>query len=59
MGLESCYIGIFEMAASYRPIVEALNLPPGHKIFSVLIMGYPKLTYYRTVDRNPMKVRWE
>jgi nitroreductase len=59
MGLESCYIGIFEAAAGYRPIVEELNLPPGHKIFSVLIMGYPKMTYYRTVDRKPMKVRWE
>lgn len=59
MGLESCYIGIFEAAASYRPIMEELNLPPGHKIFSVLIMGYPTMTYYRTVDRKPMKVRWE
>jgi nitroreductase len=59
MGLESTYIGIFEMAASYRPIVEELNLPPGHKIFSVLIMGYPAWTYHRTVDRKPIKVRFE
>ena len=59
MGLESCYIGIFEAAATYRPIVAELNLPPGHKIFSVLIMGYPVLTYHRTVDRKPIKVRWE
>jgi len=59
LGLESCYIGIFEAAAGYRPIKEELNLPPGHKIFSVLIMGYPSMTYYRTVDRKPIKVRWE
>ena len=59
MGLESCYIGIFEAAATYRPIVAELNLPSGHKVFSVLIMGYPKLTYHRTVDRKPIKVRWE
>jgi len=59
LGLESCYIGIFEAAASYRPIKEELGLPPGHKIFSVLIMGYPSLTYYRTVDRTPVKVRWQ
>ncbi|MBN1664656.1 MAG: nitroreductase family protein [Deltaproteobacteria bacterium] len=59
MGLESTYIGIFEMAASYHPIVKELNLPAGHKIFSVLIMGYPGWTYYRTVDRKPVKVRFE
>jgi len=59
MGLESCYIGIFEAAATYRPIIKELNLPAGHKIFSVLIMGYPKLTYHRTVDRKPIAVRWE
>ena len=59
MGLESTYIGIFEMAASYRPIVEELNLPPGHKIFSVLIMGYPSWTYHRTIDRKPINVRFE
>ena len=59
MGLESCYIGIFEAAASYRPIKEIVNLPAGHKIFSVLIMGYPEWTYHRTVDRKPIKVRYE
>ncbi|MBA3029711.1 MAG: hypothetical protein FP816_13025 [Desulfobacteraceae bacterium] len=59
MGLESTYIGIFEMAASYRPIMEELNLPAGHKIISVLIMGYPSWTYHRTVDRKPIKVRFE
>lgn len=59
MGLESTYIGIFEAAATYKPIVAELNLPPGHKIFSVLIMGYPELTFHRTVDRKPIKVRWE
>jgi nitroreductase/NAD-dependent dihydropyrimidine dehydrogenase PreA subunit len=59
MGLESTYIGVFEMAAGYHPIVKELNLPAGHKIFSVLIMGYPSWTYYRTVDRKPIKVRFE
>lgn len=59
MGLESCYIGIFEAAATYRPIVEELNLPAGHKVFSVLIMGYPSWTYHRTLDRKPIKVRFE
>ena len=59
MGLESTYIGVFEAASTYRPIKEELGLPAGHKVFSVLIMGYPSLKYLRSVDRKPIKVRWE
>ncbi len=60
MGLETCYIGLFEAAArDYPPISEELMLPPGNQVLSVLIMGYPRLTYLRTVDRKPIKVRWE
>jgi nitroreductase len=60
MGLETCYIGLFEAAArDYPPISEELMLPPGNQVLSVLIMGYPILTYLRTVDRKPIKVRWE
>ncbi|MFH1294243.1 MAG: nitroreductase family protein [Pseudomonadota bacterium] len=60
MGLGTCYIGLFEFAANrYGPIIDELNLPSGNKVFSVLIMGYPKLKYLRTVDRMPMEARWE
>jgi nitroreductase len=59
LGLETCYIGLFEFVANrYPPIVEALSLPPGHKVFSILALGYPKLRFLRAVDRKPMKVRW-
>jgi len=60
MGLESCYIGLFQAAAkSYPPAQEALNLPEGNSIYSVLILGYPKLRYRRLVDRKQIKVEWE
>ncbi len=59
LDLETTYIGLFEFVANrYPPIVEELDLPPGHKVFSILILGYPKLKFLRTVDRKPMKVRW-
>jgi nitroreductase/NAD-dependent dihydropyrimidine dehydrogenase PreA subunit len=59
MGLESTFIGLFEVASRMsQSIVEELGLPVGHEIFSVLIMGYPKLTFHRTVDRHPIKSRW-
>ncbi|UCE35317.1 MAG: nitroreductase family protein [Deltaproteobacteria bacterium] len=60
MGLETTYIGFFETASKfYQPLIEELSLPEGHKVFSVLIAGYPKLNYLRTVDRRPIKTRWE
>jgi nitroreductase/NAD-dependent dihydropyrimidine dehydrogenase PreA subunit len=60
LGLEFTYIGLLEMAArSYPPLVEAIGLPEGHAVQSVLIAGYPRLKYLRYVDRNPIRVRWE
>lgn len=60
MGLGTCYNQSLEHSANNSPLVkEALNLPYGNKIYSVLIMGYPKLQFRRTVDRKPIKVQWE
>jgi nitroreductase len=60
MKLETCYIGLFNAAANAHPLVtEELGLPPGHKVYSVLILGYPKLRYLRAVDRKPIEVTWE
>ncbi|WP_054033095.1 nitroreductase family protein [Desulfatitalea tepidiphila] len=60
LGLECTYIGLLEIAArSYPPLAEAIGLPEGHQIQSVLIVGYPKLKYLRLVDRNRIRVRWE
>lgn len=59
MGLESTYIGLFEIAAQgCADINKELDLPDGHQIYSVLIMGYPVFKYYSTVDRKPMNVQW-
>jgi hypothetical protein len=60
MGLEFTYIGIFEAAANESPpVTEELNLPKGHGVYSVIVLGYPKLKFLRTVDRKPTAVRWE
>lgn len=58
LGLETCYIGLFEAASTYPPIVKELGLEPGHRVYSVLILGFPKVTYFRTVDRKPIQARW-
>ncbi|MFH1740375.1 MAG: nitroreductase family protein [bacterium] len=60
MGLGTCYIGLFVFAAAtYATLMEELSLPQGNKVYSTLILGYPKFEYLRTTDRNTMKVRWE
>lgn len=60
MGIGSCYIGLFEFAArDCQPILDELNLGSGRRVFSVLVAGYSKLKYQRSVDRKPIDVRWE
>lgn len=60
MQLETCYIGLFTAAShAYPPIMKELRLPEDHKVYSALILGYPKLKYLRAVDRQPIEVTWE
>ncbi|HUJ68885.1 MAG TPA: nitroreductase family protein [Syntrophorhabdales bacterium] len=59
-GLETTYIALFEAAAKgYKPLRDELRLPDGHEVLSVIILGYPKVPYLRTVDRKAIKTRWE
>ena len=57
MGLETCYIGLIEKSAQESPaVLEAMNLPPGNKVYSVLIAGHPKFQFVRTIARKPIRV---
>lgn len=59
MGLGTCYIGLLLMAAGGSPaVMNELGLPDGHTPYSVLTLGYPRLTFLKTVDRKPLKVEW-
>jgi len=60
IGLETTYIALFENACkAYQPLMDELRLPKDHQVFSVLVIGYPKFKYFRTVDRRPIRTRWE
>jgi len=60
LGIESCYIGLVEVAANYfAPLKEELKLPANHEIFNAMILGYPELEFLKTVDRKPIQTRWE
>ncbi len=59
MGLGTCYIGLLNFSAnSSAPVKQALDLPPENKVYSVLVMGYPKLKFRKTIDRKPIQVEW-
>ena len=60
LGLGTCYIGLLTIAShGHPPIQKLLALPAGHKVYSVLVLGYPRLKFLRTVDRKPLRVSWE
>jgi nitroreductase/NAD-dependent dihydropyrimidine dehydrogenase PreA subunit len=59
MGLGTCYIGLLNFSAnSSAPVKQALDLPSENKVYSILVMGYPKLKFRKTIDRKPIKVEW-
>ena len=59
--LGTCWGGLFEYCANdnYQPLLNLLNLPKNMSITGGLMVGYPKYTYKRLVDRNPLQVTWE
>lgn len=60
MGLGTCWAGFVEMAAAaqYQGILDAMQIPAGFAVVGAMMLGYPKHTYQRLVDRNPLQVTW-
>jgi len=60
IGLGSCWAGFFEICATnYPPLMDVLGLPEDMAVTGALMVGYPKYTYKRLVDRNPLQVTWQ
>ena len=59
--LGTCWAGFFEACAAdgYQPLLNLLNLPAEMAVTGGLMVGYPKYTYKRLVDRNPLQVTWQ
>jgi len=57
LGLGSCWAGVFEKIAlkDNSPMLKLLNIPKGKKITGAVMVGYPKYSYPRLVDRNPLQ----
>lgn len=57
LGLGVCYVGFFNMAASLEPeLYRQLGVEEKEEVVSTLAIGYPDVTYRRTVNRKPANV---
>lgn len=61
LGLGTCWAGLFEYCAAsgHKPLLELLAVPENMQIISGMMIGYPKYTYQRLVDRSPLQVTWQ
>jgi nitroreductase len=60
IGLGACWAGYVQSAVeAYRPLADRLNLPAGHQIWGVMMVGYPKFSYYRAPPRRGPVVSWD
>jgi nitroreductase len=60
LGLGTCWAGFVELAAggNYQPLLAELRLPEGMAVAGAMMAGYPRYTFKRLVDRNPLQVTW-
>ncbi len=59
-GMGSCWAGfLVQAAAKYQPLIDAFNLPEGHKVYTALMLGYPKYRYRHIPQRDEPKVTWK
>lgn len=61
IGLGTCWAGCIEACAAsgYQPLLRLLNLPENMVVTGGLMVGYPRYTYKRLVDRNSLQVTWQ
>lgn len=58
-GLGTCFMGILIITAKFdRKLRNRLGIPPGEKLYTALVCGYPEYNFQKTVSRKPVRVKW-
>jgi nitroreductase/NAD-dependent dihydropyrimidine dehydrogenase PreA subunit len=58
-GLGSCWAGYVNYAAGqWPPLAKKLNLPDNHTCHGALMVGFPKIKYYRAPKRHDPIIRY-
>lgn len=59
MGLGTCWAGLMQMALHAQPSIrELVGIPEGYPYQYPIMLGYPKMKYYRLPERKPPKVTY-
>lgn len=59
LGLGTYFNGFFQVAASdNKEILKLLNLKEDKKLISCMVIGYPDVSYKRTVPREKSDITW-
>lgn len=60
LGLAATWAGYFHAAAAmYPPLLQELSLPENHQCFGAMMIGLPKMKYYRIPPRKPARITWK
>ena len=59
LGLGCCFNGILVNAVNHdRSLKKWVGVPAGHRCYSAMTLGYPRVKYQRGVNRRPANVTW-
>lgn len=59
LGIGTCWAGYAQICARQFPAFsQFLKIPQTRTITGILMAGYPKYTYHRLPERNPLSVAW-
>ena len=62
LGLGTCWIGLLEFVACHEPYMaefgKLIGLPEGKRVCGCMMAGYPRITWQRLVERDPLEVYW-
>lgn len=56
--LGTCWAGLLEncMFSQYMPLLKVLDIPKNKMVVGAIMMGYPKYSYKRLVDRDSLEI---
>ncbi len=59
LGIGTCWAGYAQICARHFPAFsQFLKIPAGRKITGILMAGYPRYSFHRLPERNPLDVAW-
>jgi nitroreductase len=59
LGLGTCWAGLLHAGLeNWGPLQEAVSLPAGHTHQYPMMLGYPKMKYFRLPERKTPKIHW-